>query len=132
MRVFCTKYQVQCTKILLEQNSCPNANLYFFILQSAFDIRHLFSIRISPAYGRQACPPRRVFLPYFSRQVFRISRLILYLVLSTLYNHFSNSYTPATPCPPPTQAVTSPYFLFWRRNSLKSWMESFAPVHPSG
>lgn len=46
--------------------------------------------------------------------------------------YFKNSMTPAMPWPPPTHAVTIPYFLFWRLISLISWIESFAPVHPRG
>ena len=39
---------------------------------------------------------------------------------------------PATPWPPPTQAVTIPYFLLRRRSSWNNWMDNFAPEQPSG
>ena len=151
MWVFCTKYQVQCTKI---NKSLVSSKRYSTLLQqavfmsygeslhctsflvlctinirrSAFDICFQSVSRTSYFYLTSAGRPDRRGGYFVSLALFST----WYLVLGTLFNYFSNSYTPATPCPPPTQAVTSPYFLFWRRSSLKSCMESFAPVHPSG
>ena len=36
------------------------------------------------------------------------------------------------PCPPPTQAVTIPYFLPSRFISFVNWIVNLHPVHPSG
>src|SRR3984885_11311158 len=38
----------------------------------------------------------------------------------------------AIPCPPPMQAVASPYFFFRRRNSYSKVITSRVPVAPSG
>ena len=47
-------------------------------------------------------------------------------------NYMMFSIIPAIPCPPPTQAVTMPYFLLRRFISFVICIVSFAPVHPNG
>jgi len=37
---YCTRYQEQSTKILRKQNTGPNSNPYFDIVNSMFDIQH--------------------------------------------------------------------------------------------
>jgi hypothetical protein len=45
---------------------------------------------------------------------------------------YNRSIMPAMPCPPPTQALTMPYFLLRRCMSFNNCTVSLLPVQPNG
>lgn len=54
------------------------------------------------------------------------------VIVNSIPQNYSLSIIPAIPCPPPTQAVTIPYFLSSLFRSFTNWMVSLQPVQPNG
>lgn len=81
----CTRYQVQCTKILQKQNAGPNLNPYFEIFHSAFEIQYWRSSKYLEKLYEVQCT---IIFKQQNSILIRISTL--YFVHGTWYN--LNSY----------------------------------------